>query len=213
MGASRGSVYQSTALIGKARPEGDRAGTTPGWEESLRMCRQADRIYHRIYRRQPHSRKRRIAERGAANDRAATGREFGLRLGSVDAFDPVGRQRHESALICRAGPLGRMVSVPATHVCHRQPWCPFTQRSIAARPDDEMPMVRQEREADQPHLRSFPCLTNHLLECRIIGPHVKQRRTPRRPIEPMVDISGIRASHASRHANTIPKGIITVKDV
>ena len=130
------------------------------------------------------------------------------------------RKRLESALIYRAGPLGTMVSVPATHMgrrqplwSHRQPRCPFAQRSIATRPDGEMSMVRQQREAHEPPLRPLPCLTDHLLECRIIGRMVKQSRPPHRPIERMLDTSGSRPLHVPCRANTKPNGVTTVRNI
>ena len=76
--------------------------------------------------------------------------------------------------------------------------------AILAGPQHQVPVIGQDRVAQQPHGRPLPSLADDFLEGGVVGRLAEQGGPADRPIEDVVDIAGIRASRPSRHSQTVP---------
>src|SRR5437588_7640552 len=120
-------------------------------------------------------------------------------------------KRLEASLINRPRPLRMMVQVPAAYVRHGQPLRVDAQVAVVLRPDDEVPVVGQERVGEEAHARVFPGLPQYLLEGGVVCRFVKDRGTSHRTVEDVIDITCMRASHPAGHKAIVAGPRLRVK--
>src|SRR5262249_6567008 len=114
-------------------------------------------------------------------------------------------KRLEAALVNRSGSLSVMVGVPAPHMRDRQPLQISAERAIFLGPNDQVPMVRHDQEAEKAHVETLPGLPQDLLEGGVIG-FVKQGSASNCTVENVVDVTSIRATGATSHTSESDNG-------
>src|SRR5688572_20667934 len=95
------------------------------------------------------------------------------------------------------------MGVPALGVRERQPADESGELAIAARPDDEMPVIRHEAVGQEASFGPLDGLQQDVLKGFVIGGRVKDREPGIGAIQHMVHIAAEGGSEGSSHALTV----------
>ena len=97
------------------------------------------------------------------------------------------RKRLESSLVERPRAERAMRMVPAHRVRHGQPMHEPRKVAIGLRPEDKMPVVWHQAKCQQPHRRQHAGTQQEVLEGRIVGGVMKDRRSTDGAVEHVAD--------------------------